>query len=745
MGNNPATCGADGSINFTFTNVPNGSYTVSYDAGTFTGVTVAGGTATVTAPAGTYNNLSIMTVAGCTSVAGVNVVITSPGAPTMVATGNNPSACATDGSINFTFTNVPNGNYTISYTSGSFTNVNVAAGAATIPAPAGVYNNLTISVGGCASGAGVSTTITSPTPTIPLLGLSTQPSSCASPTGSVVLSGLPATGVWTINPGSIAGTGITTTVTNLIPGTYNFTVTSEAGCTSAATTDVVINPAPTAPPAPAIGTITQPSSCAIPTGSVVLSGLPATGVWTINPGAIAGTGATTTISNLIPGSYNFYVTSEPGCISLASATVVINAAPVAPPAPIIGTITQPLSCAAPTGSVVLNGLPATGTWTINPGSIAGTGANTTLTNLAPGTYNFNVTSEAGCISVESATLVINKAPVAPTAPIIGTVTQPSSCIATTGSVVLNGLPATGIWIINPGSIAGTGTSTTISNLTPGTYNFNITSEAGCISRASADVIIHVAPSAPTAPIVGTITQPASCASPTGSVVLNGLPATGAWTINPGGITGTGTTTTISNLAPGTYNFNIFSDPGCISNASADVVINPAPVAPAEPIVGSITQPSSCIATTGSVVLNGLPATGTWTVNPGAITGTGTTATISNLIPGTYNFSVTAAAGCISRASADVVINAAPTAPTAPIVGTVTQPSSCAAPTGTVVLNGLPATGTWTINPGAITGTGTSTTITNLIPGTYNFNVTTTAGCISLPSTNVVINDAPEVP
>ena len=187
-------------------------------------------------------------------------------------------------------------------------------------------------------------------PATPIVGAITQPSSCAVPTGSVALSGLPATGVWTINPGNVAGTGTTTTIANLIPGTYNFTVTSEAGCTSLATANVVINPAPTAPPAPTIGTITQPASCAVPTGSVVLSGLPATGVWTINPGSIAGIGPTTTISNLIPGSYNFYVTSEAGCISLASATVVINAAPVAPTAPIIGTVTQPASCAAPTGS-----------------------------------------------------------------------------------------------------------------------------------------------------------------------------------------------------------------------------------------------------------------------------------------------------------------------------------------------------------------------------------------------------------
>ena len=419
---------------------------------------------------------------------------------------------------------------------------------------------------------------------------------------------------------------------------------------------MVINPAPVAPTAPIIGTITQPSSCIATTGSVVLNGLPATGIWVINPGSIAGTGTSVTISNLTPGTYNFDVTSAAGCISRASADVIINIAPSAPTAPIAGTITQPSSCSAPTGSVVLNGLPATGTWTINPGGITGTGTSTTITNLAPGTYNFTIYSDPGCISHASADIIINPAPVAPTAPIVGTITQPSSCSATTGSVVLNGLPATGTWTINPGAITGTGTSTTISNLIPGTYNFSVTAAAGCISNASADVVINAAPPAPTAPIAGTITQPSSCGSPTGSVVLNGLPATGTWTINPGAITGTGTSTTITNLIPGTYKFNITSDAGCISLPSTDIVIISPPGTPATPRIGAITQPSSCASATGSVVLNGLPATGTWTINPGAITGTGTITTITNLIPGTYNFTVTIASGCTSLASANVVIN-----------------------------------------------------------------------------------------
>ncbi len=425
--------------------------------------------------------------------------------------------------------------------------------------------------------------------------------------------------------------------------------------------------------------------------------------------------------------------------------MVINPAPSAPTAPIIGTIFQPSSCSAPTGSVILNGLPATGTWTINPGSISGTGASITISNLNPGTYNFNVTSAAGCISRASADVIIHVAPSAPTAPIVGTITQPSSCSAPTGSVLLTGLPSTGAWNINPGGITGTGSGTTIANLAPGTYNFTIYSDPGCISHASAAVVINPAPSAPTAPVVGTITQPSSCSASTGSVVLNGLPLIGTWTINPGAITGTGTSTTISNLIPGTYNFSITASAGCISNPSADVVINAAPVAPTAPVVGTITQPSSCSASTGSVVLTGLPQTGTWTINPGSIAGTGTSTTITNLIPGTYHFNITTAEGCISLPSTDVVINDTPGGPLAPIVGTITQPSSCALPTGSVALSGLPDTGTWTINPGSIAGIGTTTTIANLIPGSYNFYVTSEAGCISLASAIVVINAAPVAP
>ncbi|GEM_PF-1371452 len=167
------------------------------------------------------------------------------------------------------------------------------------------------------------------------------------------------------------------------------------------------------PTIPTLGQITQPT-CAIAKGEVILDGLPSTGTWTITrlPGEITSTGigTSTTISDLVAGSYSFTVTIDTGCKSEATANVVINEQPNTPSAPVVGLITQPTINLA-TGSVVLNALPESGIWilTRTPGEITttGTGTSIIISDLAVGTYAYNVTNESGCTSVESDNIVIN--------------------------------------------------------------------------------------------------------------------------------------------------------------------------------------------------------------------------------------------------------------------------------------------------------------------------------------------------
>ncbi|KRD11569.1 hypothetical protein ASE21_07625 [Flavobacterium sp. Root901] len=73
------------------------------------------------------------------------------------------------------------------------------------------------------------------------------------------------------------------------------------------------------------------------------------------------------------------------------------------PPPTIGAIND-VSCAG-LGSIVLNNLPSTGTWTIerSPGSATytGSGTSTTITGLAANTYTFRVINSTGCKSPSS--------------------------------------------------------------------------------------------------------------------------------------------------------------------------------------------------------------------------------------------------------------------------------------------------------------------------------------------------------
>ena len=142
-------------------------------------------------------------------------------------------------------------------------------------------------------------------------------------------------------------------------------------------------------------------------------------------------------------------------------------------------------------------------------------------------------------------------------------------------------PYTFTYNINGGSnltistTSGNSINLAVPTVTTGTFTYNLLGVfdvigSDCLQTQSGSAVVNVNP-LPTAPIVGTITQP-TCGLTTGSVLLNGLPEEN-WTINPGAITGTGASFTISNLTSGTYNFTVTNSAGCTSPASARTMLS----------------------------------------------------------------------------------------------------------------------------------------------------------------------------
>jgi large repetitive protein len=507
-------------------------------------------------------------------------------------------------------------------------------------------------------------------------------------------------------------------------GTYTVLArqTNNVNCTAISSSIAISQPLPV--PVPNVISINQPT-CTVATGSVQLGGLPS-GNWTINPGNISGLGVSTIIANLNNGTYNFVVTDATGCSSSPSAPVVINTQPVAPNAPTVGTLTQP-TCLSPNGSVVLSGLPS-GSWVINPGNASGIGSTITINNLTSGTYNFTVANADGCISSPSANVIFDSVAGIPTAPMVSivqtTCTNSNAIITVTSPTV--GLTFSfdnGAYQAYPaaGFIAG-----------PGNHTLSVRTSSNCIS-ANTTIVVNPQPTTPAAPTVN-ITQP-SCSSATGTVAISSSTTGLVFSVDGGSFAAypLGGYT----LSSGLHSISAQSLNGCTS-VQTSFTINAQPVTPPAPILGTVTQPT-CILSSGSVVLNNLPA-GNWVINPGNISGSSSSFNVTGLASGNYSFTVTNSSGCISSAATIVTINPVAEAPSAPTV-IITQPT-CTIANGIVVITSVTTGLLFSIDGGSYAPYPSAGYV--LPSGTHTILAQNTAFCTS-PVTNVIINPQPQTP
>jgi gliding motility-associated-like protein len=268
-------------------------------------------------------------------------------------------------------------------------------------------------------------------------------------------------------------------------------VTTAEGCLSVLSTNVVIPAQPPTPAAPTVGIITQPT-LAIPTGSVVLSGLPSTGSWVITrlPGGAttAGTGTSKTITNLNGGVFTFTVTNSSGCTSTESIPVIIST----PGAPVL-IITDPSTVCSPTtvdltnSSIIAGSTPGL-TYTYWTDATATIAYNTPIT-ATTGTYYIKGTTVSGYFSIKPVNVRIDQLPV----PNAGVDQTLDYMFSTTLDAALN-INETGIWSLVSGSgkfYDNTDPKTLISGLSQGDNILQWTVESGVCPAVSDTVRIVV--------------------------------------------------------------------------------------------------------------------------------------------------------------------------------------------------------------------------------------------------------------
>ncbi|MEB3801806.1 gliding motility-associated C-terminal domain-containing protein [Flavobacterium columnare] len=678
-------------------------------------------TGVVTANAGTYT-FTETNAAGCTSAVSAQVLINAqpatPNAPLAGAV-THPTCATATGSFQI-----------IGYNSNSVYNFNPAvlniSATGVVTANAGTYTFTETNAAGCTSAVSAQVLINAQpaTPNAPLAGAVTHPT-CATATGSFQIIGYNSNSVYNFNPAvlNISATGVVTANA----GTYTFTETNAAGCTSAVSAQVLINAQPATPNAPLAGAVTHPT-CATATGSFQIIGYNSNSVYNFNPAVlnISATGVVTANA----GTYTFTETNAAGCTSAVSAQVLINAQPATPNAPLAGAVTHP-TCATTTGSFQIIGYNSNSVYNFNPAvlNISATGVVT----ANAGTYTFTETNAAGCTSAVSAQVLINAQPATPNAPLAGAVTHPT-CATATGSFQIIGYNSNSVYNFNPAVLNISATGVVTANA--GTYTFTETNAAGCTSAVSAQVLINAQPATPNAPLAGAVTHP-TCATATGSFQIIGYNSNSVYNFNPAVLNISATGVVTANA--GTYTFTETNAAGCTSAVSAQVLINAQPATPNAPLAGAVTHPT-CATATGSFQIIGYNSNSVYNFNPAILNISATGVVTANA--GTYTFTETNAAGCTSAVSAQVLINAQPATPNAPLAGAVTHPT-CATATGSFQIIGYNSNSVYNFNPAILNISATGVVTANA--GTYTFTETNAAGCTSAVSAQVLINAQPVTP
>lgn len=285
---------------------------------------------------------------------------------------------------------------------------------------------------------------------------------------------------------------------------------------------------------------------------------------------------------------------------------------------------------------------------------------------------------------------------------------------------------------------GSGSGTTISGLTAGSYNVTVTSPAGCQSTFTSLV------TQPNALVASPTVTNYQCFGQTGAISLNvtggTTPRAYSWT-GPGGFTST--SQNISNLTAGTYNVTVTDANSCTGTGTATVT------GPSGGVTVNLASKTNVLCNGQSNGAINITATGGTPGYTYSWTGGVTTEDRTGLAAGTYIVTVTDASGCTGTRSETI------TQP-APLVVSVSKTDPTCPPGANAPFN---ANGTITLtvsggttNYSFLWGGGVTTqNRTGLSAGTYNVTVTDANGCtatqsvtltniLPIPTPPAVIND-----
>lgn len=455
------------------------------------------------------------------------------------------------------------------------------------------------------------------------------------------------------------------------------------------------------------GTIAGAKSCTTPNGGVSLAVSGGSGNYTY----LWSTGDTTSsISNLVAGTYHVVVTDKQNNCSKAMSYAVDDSAKLM----ISGNVTAS-ACTRSTGSIAL---------TVSGGSnnyaymwSNGT-TNANLASAQAGTYIVKVTDNtSGCMGTEVFTVTEGSGPAATL-----DVTQPSCGNNANGAITVN---TTGVntYIWSNGA-----TTRNVSGLKPGSYSVKVTDSAtGCSANYTAELNARQQIS-----LVANVTANTSCASAAdGAVDVDvaggSAPFAYAWS-------NSATTEDIANVFAGNYTLNVTDTNGCTNSIMAVVPTDSSKLI--NITVDTVMSASCNTISNGSISINVTGGKGSYAYS---WSNGDTTQNLTNILSGDYTVTVTDSVGCSKSMLISVPVDSTNLL-TITLDSTIT--TGCTAST----MGAIRVTPSGGTTPYSYMWSNSATTqdLSNITAGSYTLTLTDANGCTAQQTIAVTVDSAKAV-
>ena len=458
--------------------------------------------------------------------------------------------------------------------------------------------------------------------------------------------------------GSTVNNGNNATFTSLAPGTYTFQVTDDNNCVI--TEDYTIAPIPQVD---AISQLVRDVTCVGDSDGAftfTVSNFDTTYSYVV----LDGLGATVTSAN------NINTTTPINVTGLGQDTYIVNitddvtnctvsvSQPIAEPTAVLDfTFSNTNDTCVADATITVNAFDGWGGYeyqlenTVGPAIVYAYQSSNSFANVAPGSYNIYVRDTGGCIVTRPITIDPAETPVIafdPSDLCFDAINQASLIVSVTDGV------APYSYTINGGAlISAVGNPFTISNLSPGTYNIQVTDAFGCVSNTITQTI------EPQLTANAVLTQDLFCTTNAiiDVTISGGYLPYATYQIQVDGA-GYGATTPITGnsftyngaATAGTYQFLVLDNNNCPVETN-EIVIS----APVNPQATPVITNAACFGfSDGSVFIdvdtNFGVAPYTISFNGSAFT---STATYSGLAAGNYPFTVRDSRGCELTGNATV--------------------------------------------------------------------------------------------